>query len=398
VTGTVDRPRLLIPTTTFPRWRDDPGPAPFVYHHAKAMSEHFRVTVLAPHHKGAAIHEEMEGIEVRRFRYGPDSAELLADGAGIAGNMRKGPLHKIMAAPLVASELFALVSGRFPGYDYVNAHWMAPSGVLSAMTAGERPLIITAHAADYDLLRRMPGGAPLVRYMAGRAKCMVCVSERLSKGLSEMGVPEEKIVLQPMGVPLSAFTFSEEEREKRRESLGVPPGGKLIAYAGKLSPKKGVSVLLEAFARLPEDHLLVIAGDGDQRTLLENEAHDLGLSGRVTFLGAVPNRELPALYSAADVVAVPSVTDPHGETEGMPVVILEALACGAPVVATDVCSVPKKLLDTAVNVVPESDPEALSRGITSSLKKGRTDTSIVEDYDVKKVAARYTRLFLEEGP
>jgi glycosyltransferase involved in cell wall biosynthesis len=400
VTAFPEKPKLLIVTTTFPRWKDDPGPAPFVFHHARAMLEHFEVTVLAPHFKGAAGQEDMDGVKVRRFRYAlPESLELLTDGAGIRNNMRDGVFQKLLAFPLVTGELAGLLRELIRGHDLINSHWLAPSGLLASLLAkSSHKHIITVHAADYDLLLALPGGRRLIRFMVSRANALVCVSPRLADGIKAVTGGHAKIVTQSMGVDTGLFRFDEEARAEWRGKTGAG-GLPVIMFAGKLSAKKGVDVLVRAADILKRGQVgfqLVIAGDGSKRKKLEALVSGLGLSGQARFIGAVPNRELAGLYSAADVVAVPSVRDPRGETEGMPVVILEALSAGRPVAATRLCSVPRDLVGSGVIEVKEGDPEALAQAIKDALSGSvEVDREAIAAYDVKAVAKRYAGIFME---
>ncbi len=397
------RPGLLIVTTTFPRWKNDPGPAPFVFHHARALLDYFDVTVLAPHHEGAAPCEEMDGVRVKRFRYAlPSSLELLADGAGIRNNMRKGPGYKLLAPALVASELAALrrIIAR-EKLGHINSHWLIPSGLLGCLAAPPPARhVITVHAADYDLLKRLPGGKGAIRWMAGRASHVVCVSERLADGVREASGGAARVTTMPMGVSLNSFSFSKASRAKWRSRLEV--GEKpLMLFAGKLSPKKGVDVLLRALSSPDLTRMgavLAVAGGGELRAKLEHEAASLGLGGGVKFLGPLPNAELAELYSASDLVVVPSVVDERGETEGMPVVILEALAASRPVVASRACSPPPDLVGRGVTVTGVGDHLELARALADAIaNRTRVDADRVKEYDVSRVAKRYAELLLGEG-
>jgi glycosyltransferase involved in cell wall biosynthesis len=389
------KPKLLIVTTTFPRWPDDPGPAPFVFLLARSLLPAFDVTVLAPHAPGAAREEEMEGVRVKRFRYGPDRLEPLTDGAGIRSHLRRGLLPKLAAPMLILAEVLALRRELAAGdYDGVNAHWLVPSGLLAALLCGRKPLAVTAHAADYDLLRALPGGKAFVRFIARRGT-IVAVSRRLQDGILAMA-PSARVVLQPMGVDTARFGFSEEARRAERERLGLGDDA-VILFAGKLSAKKGVAVLLAALATMEPRPRLVIAGAGEERAALETRARELGIAERVTFLGAVANRELAGVYSAADAVAAPSVRDPAGETEGMPVVILEALAAGRPVVATTLCSAPAELVGRGVMEVEPGDASALAQALKAALAGAApVDLAAVAAFDLARVAERYGRILRGE--
>lgn len=395
---TTGKPRLLIITTTFPRWKDDPGPAPFVFHHARALLEYFQVAVLAPHFPGAAREEDMDGVRVRRFRYAlPERLELLSDGAGIRNNMHKSIGARVSAPALVAAELKAIRGELRRGYEFINSHWLVPSGLLAALAAPATiPHVITAHAADYDLLSRLPGGRAMIRYMAKRARAVVCVSARLSAGVREIVGERARIVEEPMGVDTDLFRFDEEARREWREKAGAKDEP-VILFAGKLTKKKGVDVLLRAAAELAQggrNFRLVIAGDGSERQALARLMSELHLGERAVFLGAIPNRELARLYSAADVVVAPSVRDPRGETEGMPVVILEALAALRPVVASRLCSAPADLIGHGAVEVKEGDASELASAIMSALSGGKkVDAAAVASHDVRAVARKYQEIF-----
>jgi glycosyltransferase involved in cell wall biosynthesis len=286
--------------------------------------------------------------------------------------------------------------------DYINSHWLVPSGLLATLALLlQRPRpkhVITVHAADYDLLMKWPGGKTLIRFMAKRA-ALVLVSPRFSEGIKKLTRGKARLLVQPMGVDSKIFRFDEPARAAWRAKLGKADRP-LVLFVGKLSAKKGVDVLLHAAHKLAQEGLafrLVIAGAGELESELKWLAKELRLADRAVFLGAVPNREIAGLYSAADVVAVPSIRDPEGETEGMPVVILEALAAGRPVVATRLCSPPPELVGKGVIAVEPENFMALAQAIKDALAgKSRVDPVVVARYDLHEVAKKYAGLFLEK--
>jgi glycosyltransferase involved in cell wall biosynthesis len=146
-----------------------------------------------------------------------------------------------------------------------------------------------------------------------------------------------------------------------REALGLPGNRPIVLWVGRMVPVKGLDVLLEAWAavlRTIPTALLVLVGEGDERAALERRAASLGDS--VRFAGARPHAELADWYRAADLLVLPS------RSEGVPNVLLEALACGTPFVASDVGSV-ASLATPECEVVPAESPRALAGAIARAL-------------------------------
>jgi glycosyltransferase involved in cell wall biosynthesis len=145
------------------------------------------------------------------------------------------------------------------------------------------------------------------------------------------------------------------DRAGLREELGLE--GKVLVFAGRLGPQKDVDTLLEALVRVPEV-TLAIAGDGPERRVLERRAGELGLDGRVCFLGSVPRDTVLRLFGAADACVLPSAW------ENFPHTVVEALAVGCPVIATAVGGVPEVVVDGENGLlVPARDAQALAAAI-----------------------------------
>ncbi len=217
------------------------------------------------------------------------------------------------------------------GYDFdaIDAHYFYPDGVAAALLARwfKRPLVITARGSDvtqlpdYSLPRRM------ILDAARRADAIITVCRALKEQLVALGADGGKINVLRNGVDLSAFR--PVPPLEARETLGLPASGRVIASVGHLIPRKGHDLVIEAVAALP-DATLVIGGSGPERAHLERLAQRLGVTDRVRFLGQLPHQDLARVYSAADALVLSS------DREGWANVLLEAMACGTPVVATDV--------------------------------------------------------------
>lgn len=220
------------------------------------------------------------------------------------------------------------------GYDFdiIDAHYFYPDGV-AATWLGERvgkPVVITARGTDVNLIPQYRWPKRQILRASSRAAAMITVSQALKDALIDLGVEERKISVLANGVDLNKFYPC--DGTATRESFH---GGKIVWLSvGHLIDRKGHDIAIKAAAREP-DVTLIIIGDGPEELALRRLAADLGASSRVRFLGHVDHSELPKYYSAADALVLAS------SREGMPNVVLEAIACGTPVIATAVWGTPE---------------------------------------------------------
>ena len=256
--------------------------------------------------------EVWRGVRVHRPRY---RVWPLLGAAGTARAMADALLPVLHA-----------LRERFP-FDVIDAEYFWPDGA-AAMHLAEAfsvPFSVKARGSDVQLWGRRPGVANQVVEAGRRAGGLLAVSAALRDDMAAIGLPAERIRVHHTGIDLDLFRPC--DRAAARRALGV--SGPLLVTAGWLIPRKGQALAIDALARLPDATLLIV-GDGPDRAALEQRARRLGLASRVRFLGSVPHGELPALLAAADVVVQPS------EAEGLANVWVEAVACGTPVVTTDV--------------------------------------------------------------
>ncbi len=225
------------------------------------------------------------------------------------------------------------------------AHQPAAVAQVAAKILGV-PFGFSVHALD---VRKVEPS--ILRERALAAACVIACNRDVADVLRSVGAEP---TLTPHGVDLTRF--------HRRPSTDVA-APELLAV-GRLVEKKGFSVLIEAFAQMRIPCRLRIVGDGPLRGDLEAQIDRLGLGDRVDLFGRVTHDELPDLIAASKVVVVPSVVDSAGDRDGLPNVVLEAMASGRPIVGSDVAAI-----STAVEhqqtglLVPSSDPEALARAL-----------------------------------
>lgn len=351
---------------------DDRVSARFVLDLALHLAAHAKVFVLAPAGPRTAARETWDDVTVLRYRYfAPARLQRLAAGEGMVATMRASRLARLQAPMLVAAQWRALPGiVRREGIDLINAHWIVPQGVTAASWRNRLkvPVVVTAHGADVAWLDRAPQGKRIARYVFDRADGFIADSQYLATRTEEIvgrAIPHAAI---PMGVATSIFR------------PGAPPGtpatppsatARTVLFVGKLVPKKGISVLVDAVRRLRDersDVRLLLIGGGPLEAEIRAQVERLGLNDVVELVGWVKNDELPSHYRAAAVVCVPSIQDAHGETEGTPVVLQEAMASGALVVASRSSGITDVIRD-GVNgwSVPSGDAPALAAAISGAL-------------------------------
>ncbi len=261
----------------------------------------------------------------------------------------------------VAPELLAWWSAgevariRRQGFDFdlIDAHYFYPDGVAAAMIARRlgKPLVITARGTDINLIPRYPRPRRLIRWAAGQADAIVTVCDALGDAIRELGIEHPEIHTLRNGVDLELFRPATDRAAVRR-ALGFTRT--TLVSVGHLIERKGHHVVIEALAGL-DGVDLVILGDGEERTRLECQVAALGLGERVRMEGAVPQHQLRDYYGAADALVLAS------SREGWANVLLEAMACGTPVVATPVWGTPEVVAAPAAGVLARERSAAAIR-------------------------------------
>lgn len=391
------KPRLLVLTTTFPRWSGDNEPA-FVFELARHLTDTFDVCVVAPHAAGARTRETMAGIEVVRFRYAPERFETLSYQGGIAANLRQKPWKYLLVQGFMLGLFFAALSQvRQQRPDVLHAHWMIPGGGVAAAIKILFPnthTVVTAHGSDVLQLRGRLFRA-LRRWVAAEVDRVTVVGGNLLGAARAEAWPTGTISIAPMGVNIPAVS-------KPHHGKTEAPA---ILCAGRLVPGKGVCALIDAFAsvlqRTPTCRL-TIAGDGPLRGDIEQSILQLGIGQHVRLVGAFNPDELPRLLAQADIVVLPFTQD-----EGLGLVAVEAMACGIPLIAGDIPAM-RNLVEHGQTglLVDGGEPLAIADTITrlindTALQRQlgeQARLAVVGHYDWDTVAARYRGLLLPPAP
>ena len=401
--------RILVTTSTFPVHTSDGTPR-FVYDLADALTAHAEVTALAPDASGASNSERIGALDIHRFRYFPvRRLQVLALGEGMRDNLRRSWLARLQIPSFLVCQALATRSlARSARVDVVNAHWLVPQGLTAAWARGRRRrfgLVLHVHAGDVYLLRTLPFGRAIARYVYRRADAIFADGSHVRDTLDDLLGFASGARLQPMGVRSATFARDiapDSPGEQTANSETPFPDG-FILFVGRLSEKKGTIYLVRAMQAVLKEHPsmgLILIGEGPEESRLKTEVDQLGLAGTVRFVGRRSHPEIARHLRACRVAVVPSIIDSRGETEGMPTVVLEALASGVRVVGSAVDGIPDVLRHQENGwLCREKDPDALAEQILAALADP-TPSTVVEAaletagrHTWENVALNYMRCF-----
>ncbi len=354
--------RILIVSTAFPRYQDDPTAKWLVETIRRLSAEGYEFEVLTSAYRGGG-NTEYAGIPVHRFRYFFARWENLTHEESAPDRMQRSLLYKGMAFCYVAfGTIAAWRLGRRGRFDIVHVHWPVPHAIFgwAARAGSASPLKIIAHFYSVELrwvrhsLRPLRG---FLRRAVTSADRVVAISNSTAAEVRSVApVPVEVI---PYAVDLPVRSLVALPRTL------VPACS--VLFVGRLAERKGVRYLIDAVAELAPElrpHLTII-GDGPERAALEAQARARGADDRVTFRGWVSPEELDAAYAEASVFVLPAVVDARGDTEGLGMVLLEAMTYRVPVISTPLGGVTDIVQhDSTGLLVPPNDASALAAAIT----------------------------------
>lgn len=390
--------RVLVLTSTFPRWQGDNEP-PFVFELCRRLGSEFDILVLAPHADGAKRFERIDNIEVMRFRYFFSRCERLAYRGGILANLKQNRWRYLLLPFFFLSQLVALRRIlRQQRIDLIHAHWLIPQGLTVAIagmfTKNMPPMVCTSHGGD--LLGLNGQWLSLIkRWVIRRTSALTVVSNTMADCALSLGAKPEQLQTISMGVDTGTL-FIPDPTTQRVDNE--------ILFVGRLVEKKGCTYLLDAMPEIlrqrPEVRLSIV-GSGPEEEALKQQSDRLGVAHAVTFYGAVNNAEIPRLYRRATVFVAPSIITTQGDQEGLGLVLVEALACECPVVASDLPAIRDVIVhgDTGW-LVPQKKPGAIAKAVTKLFaepdlrRQLATDgrNHVIRNFDWTIISRRYATL------
>ncbi|MGD2205253.1 MAG: glycosyltransferase family 4 protein [Anaerolineae bacterium] len=354
--------------------------------HTLQLSRHLQrhgvhVTVMTRHYDNLPSFERVDGVDVHR---------VFTWNRSWAG----------------ASLSFTLASIQFliqqrAKYQIIHSHQVyspATIGLIGQSLLGKK-LVVNPHRGGYlgDVYRLSERrfGQQRLALLRDKADCFIVISREIEKELQQIGVPQSKLKFIPNGVNTDHFVPVEDRRKEHLKQRLDLPKGPIVAFVGRLVPAKNVSLLVDLWERFPDTgaHLLIL-GDGPRRASLENSCQDKGLTDKVLFTGNVEN--VAQYLQCSDIYVLPSLT------EGLPVALLEAMACSLPVVASSVGGVPE-LLQDGVNgfLVSPGNAQDFHDKLATLLvdrelqhKMGsQARQTILSNYSLSTISERYLALY-----
>jgi glycosyltransferase involved in cell wall biosynthesis len=364
-------------TTSYPRSPDD-GAGVFVRERVRALlAEGHAVDILAASARDGVSRDE--GVVTRL-----DAGGLFYEGGAPEALESPDFLPRSLAMAEAARFSLAMLrqlTERSRRWDAVESHWLVPCGLLACAALPHLPHRAHVHGGDVYLLARLPWGDSLGRTLCRHRPTLVFASASLHDQFSALVgcLPESlgaRCLIAP--APFDARVFrrrADDDKRRLRGELGFT--SPTVLAAGRLVPIKGFDLLVAAIGRIPlaARPVLVIAGDGPEKTRLADKARVAGV--RLQLTGVLGQRALADAMAAADLFVHPCRTLGNGRSEGMPLVVREALACGLPVIASASGGLGELRGTQGLALVQPCEVDALVHAIAHALRIGQHEAGDV---------------------
>jgi len=396
--------KILITSSTFPRWKGDSEP-PFISDMAQAMSRYFKVYVLAPHAVGAKKQETWGNVEIRRFSYFlPHRWQKLCYNGGIYANLLRSKWNYFLIPFLFLFEMIAVVRLiKKENIDLLYANFILPQGMVGVLLKKliKVPVVINVLGGDIGI--KNPVLRYFVKYSLKRADHVVALTTAIKAEIEKLNIGDIDITVIPLGV--YSDLFNPDYRDETIRQKYVSNNDPLLLFVGRLVEKKGVTYLIQSFVDVLKKHArakLLIIGNGLLADELKRMAAELNLTDSVYFEGDIDNKKLPKYYASADIFVGPSVIPKSGDLEGQGVVFLEAIASGCCTIGTNIGGIPMSVVHEKTGLlVEQKNARQISEAVIRILeddqlrerlqKQGRD--YVVQNFDWQVIARRYEDLF-----
>lgn len=383
--------KIGVITSAYPEFEDDPHGI-FVHRLMREISKKgHEVHVIAPF-AGKKMKYNLEGVNVERFNYFyPKRYQKLAGGVGMIDNVKGGVLIKLQVLSFLFCNVFYSLR-NLKNVDMVYLQWPIPNGLgaLFLKKIYGIPYTSTVYGEEVHLSKRYRM-LPILSWLANNSSRIITISNATRKFCLEAGMDEDKIDVIPFGVDTEFFR---PIKVKKQEDIFQ------ILSVGYLIERKGHEYLIRAVKEVLKTQnnvRLKIVGSGPLETKLKNLIHELELQKEVKIIKNVSDEELLYLYNSSHLFVLPSIIDSQGNTEGLGVVLLEAMACGLPVIGSDVGGIPDIISDGQTGLlVPQKNVYKLSKAIVNLIENENLREKLIFN-GFKKLEKKFIWKKIAEG-
>jgi len=368
--------KVCLLTHTYPRFPNDTT-APFVEMTAETLQKNgVDVTVLTPDTPEFARHTADHGVNLQTYRYFfPRRLQHLGYSNTLINDCELKKYVYLLAPFMFLSGMFHLFRlHRKHPFDLIHTFWLLPNGFIGAVISKlcKVPLMVALRGSDIFISKQNPVFRAMARWTLKHAAMVTSVTPAFFPDLDAFGVLKEKRRLIPNGSHPRLFPAPPHSQQVAlRQQLSIPEGDMVVFALGRIVLKKGFDILIQALPLVQEqvpNVTVIIGGDGTDLGRLKTLAKELGVSAHIRFPGTLPRADVRAYFHIADIFTLPAIFDPKGNVDGCPNVILEAMACGKPVVASRISGIPIVVKDGETGILVEAQNiEALAAALVALL-------------------------------
>lgn len=388
--------KIGVITSAYPEYEDDPHGI-FVHRLMNEIAKQGHdVHVLAPY-TGGKINYSLQGVNVERFHYFyPKRFQKLCGRSGMIDNVKEGFLVKFQVFTFIIFN--TINSWKFRDKDLIHVQWAIPNG-LGALILKKIfgiPFINTVFGEEIYLSKKFHL-IPILKYLIEKSEKSITISKATLKACLDVGFQEEKLEIVPFGVDVNFFRNINVAKEKNNFQ---------ILSVGYLIERKGFEYLIKSMKFIIEDTnaKLKILGSGPLEEKLNSLIKELKLEEVVDIVKNVSDEDLLKLYNTSDIFVLPSIVDSQGNTEGLGVVLLEAMACGLPVIGSNVGGIPDIIenMETGL-LVPQKNEHELYKSIINlisdkNLRKKLAENGylkVKENFSWEKISEKYIKIYVK---
>lgn len=358
--------RIILLSSSYPSVKEEVSRDFMTDFADSLMRRNIRVFVICPHKPGLPFGELSKNISIIRFPYWFTlSGQRLGEKGGIIASLAKSPIISLQIIPFIICQFIVVLKTiRREQIDLIHSHWIIPQGFVGAMVrlCTRIPHVTSIHGTDIHFIHKFSMIYPLTKILDHYTNAITFNSRYTCRLFREIVPIKKKHRIIPMGIYADDYTHNTEINVSSK---------KRVLFIGRLIELKGISYLIQAIKIIDsyDSNIgLSIVGDGPIKSELEKLAKDLNISSKVNFYGYINRESLYSVYKSADVFVLPTITI-YGQTEGLGVVLLEAMASGVPVIGSNTGGI-TDIIEDGVNglLVPEGDPQALADAIIRILE------------------------------